>query len=320
MQFDHRVLLIDKPAGLSSFGVVRQVRRAARLAKVGHCGSLDPLATGLLVLCTGQATRIADEFMVLPKRYEARVRFGRATDSYDADGQVTREAPVPALDRGAVQEALQRFTGRIEQRPPMVSAVKVQGKRLYDLARRGQEVERAARAVMVYELALGELGTSHADVVVRCGRGFYVRSLAHELGEVLGVPAHLEALRRVAIGGFSVADAVPPAAVEAALAGGNGPWEEVVGPRALLGIGPALGFLPAVRVREEFEPRLRHGAHPRLDALLDQPAPAGRHRLLSADGSLLLGLVQVEAESRELRLVLVFREPVAAARTEMERA
>ena len=312
MQLDHRVLLIDKPAGMSSFGAVRHVRRAARLAKVGHCGSLDPLATGLLVLCTGVATRIAAEFVALPKRYEARVRFGRATDSYDADGQVTHEMPVPPLEEAAVRAALQRFTGAIEQRPPMVSAVKVQGRRLYALARQGLEVERVPRQVMVYEIELAALGSTYADLRVHCGRGCYVRSIAHELGGVLGVPAHLEALRRVAIGEFTVQVAVAPAVVEAAFGPRAAAGDDANLHRAVLELDAALAFLPALHLQPAFEAKLRNGVQPAVPMLVRPPAAAGRHRLLSADGQRFLALADVGETGQDLHLALVFREPLAA--------
>jgi tRNA pseudouridine55 synthase len=313
MQFDHRVLLIDKPSGMSSFGAVRLVRRALRLAKVGHCGSLDPLATGLLVLCTGAATRVANEFVGLPKRYVARVRFGRATDSYDADGRVTHEAPVPELEAAAVRRALERFQGEIEQRPPMVSALKVQGKRLYALARAGQEVERVPRKVMVYALELADLGVTHAELHVHCGRGCYVRSIAHELGEALGVPAHLEALRRVAIGPFRVDDAVLPAALAAALEDALARGSEASLQRAVLPLSEALAFMPVLRVRQSFEARLGHGVQPGPGALVEPPRAAGRHRLLSQDGERLLALADAAAAGDGLALALVFEPPLDGA-------
>jgi tRNA pseudouridine55 synthase len=319
MQLDHRVLLIDKPAGMSSFGAVRQVRRAARLAKVGHCGSLDPLATGLLVLCTGVATRIAGEFVALPKRYEARVRFGRATDSYDADGRVTREAPVPPLESAAVRAALERFTGEIEQRPPMVSAVKVQGRRLYTLARQGQEVDRVARRVMVYAIELAALGATHADLRVHCGRGCYVRSIAHELGEALGVQAHLEALRRVAIGAYDVKAAVEPTAVEAGLQADAADGMAARLREAVLDIDRALAFMPALRLRGPYEARLRNGVQPGLAGLVQAPEAAGRHRLLSEDGHWLYALADVGGDRADVKTAIVFKDPLATAAVEVRR-
>jgi tRNA pseudouridine55 synthase len=316
MRLDDRILLLDKPSGLTSFAAVRTVRRLARVQRIGHSGSLDPLATGLLVLCTGAATRVASLFVELPKEYHARVRFGRATDSYDADGTTTAEAPVPALDRERVLEAMRAFEGEIDQRPPMVSALKVQGKRLYELARRGQEIERAPRKVMVYAIDLVDLGPEHLDLRVRSGRGCYVRSIAHELGERLGVPAHLEALRRAAVGDFRIERAASLDTVRAAL--GDGDCAPDAGAaaqleNALLSVPAALGFLPALHVRRSFESALRNGVQPGPQALREMPRRPGRHLLLSDDGRRLLGLAEVEGDNRvgAMRLGLVFQSALA---------
>jgi len=316
MQLDDRVILVDKPTGLTSFGAVRVLRRLARVKKAGHCGSLDPLATGLLVLCTGAATRIASLLVEQPKEYVARVRFGRATDSYDADGRTTAEAPVPPLDLDSVRQALHRFEGEIEQRPPMVSAVKVQGKRLYELARRGHEVERALRKVVVYEIVLVELGGTHLDLRIRSGRGCYVRSIAHELGELLGVPAHLESLRRSAVGKHRVEHAIPLDTLRAALGDPQVPSDPNAGARlerAVSTVATALDFLPALEVRCGFEGALQHGVQPGPQALRAMPQRPGKHLLLSGDRRQLLGLADVEGTTHAagLRLALVFQEPLA---------
>lgn len=308
LQLADRVLLVDKTPGSTSFGVVRAVRRLARLERVGHCGSLDPLATGLLVLCTGVATRIASLFVDQPKEYRARVRFGRATDSYDADGRTTREAPVPPLEPAMLHDALRAFEGEIEQTPPMVSAVKVGGERLYRIARRGEEVERAPRLVMVYAIELVDSGAEHVDLRVRCGKGCYVRSIAHELGERLGVPAHLESLRRAAIGPFGVERAVTVETLRRALAGETAGGEAPLA-RAVLPLHEALGFLPALHVRRAFEESLRHGVQPLPAWLRTAPRQSGKHLLLSDDGQRLLALADVEGTTG-VRLALVFPAPI----------
>jgi tRNA pseudouridine55 synthase len=306
MHCDDRLILIDKPQGLTSFGAVRRLRQATRVAKAGHCGSLDPNATGLLLLCTGVATRLADLFVDLPKEYEGRVRFGVATDSYDADGEVTSRAAVPALDRGQVETALQRFSGEIEQIPPMVSALKHEGRRLYELARQGKEVERAPRRVMVYSIALRDLGADHADIHVRCGRGCYVRSLAHDLGTALGVPAHLETLRRTAVGPFEVGAAAPLESLEDSLSSG------AAVARGVLGIPRALEAFPALVLRAPFENAVQHGTQPEVRHLVDVPRGSGPHRLLSADRRRLLAVTRVEGKLQfaRVRLVRVFPEPL----------
>ena len=309
MAFDDRVILIDKERGLTSFAAVRHVRRATSLEKVGHCGSLDPNATGLLILCTGVATRISSLFVDQPKRYQARVRFGRSTDTYDADGSVVRQAEVPRLNAEDVRQALQRFEGAIEQTPPMVSALKHQGRRLYELAREGREVERPARRVMVYEIVLRELGDDYADIHVHCGRGCYVRSLAHDLGEVLGVPAHLEALRRTAIGPFHVRDALELDVLSRAV---QAPVTLPEVAAAVLSLPSALQLFPALHLRERHETAVRNGMQPEGRFLLKLPARSGPHRLLSEDGRRLLAVTEVDGRQQfaQLRLLRVFPEPL----------
>ncbi len=306
--FDDTVILVDKERGLTSFAAVRHVRRAARLDKVGHCGSLDPNATGLLILCTGVATRVSSLFVDLPKRYQARVRFGRSTDTYDADGRVVRESEVPPLGEDAVRAALGRFEGEIEQTPPMVSALKHEGRRLYEIAREGREVERSARRVMVYEIVLRELGEDYADIHVHCGRGCYVRSLAHDLGEMLGVPAHLETLRRVAVGPFHVRDALD---LESLSQSARSPDARTS--TAVLPLPTALQLFPALHLRERHESAVRHGTQPEGRFLLELPQRPGPHRLLSEDGRRMLAVVEVDGKQQfaRLRLLRVFPEPLA---------
>ncbi|MFQ5600797.1 MAG: tRNA pseudouridine(55) synthase TruB [Candidatus Krumholzibacteriia bacterium] len=315
MRLDDRVVLIDKPAGITSFGAVRALRRLAGIQKVGHCGSLDPNATGLLVLCTGVATRVSSLFVDLPKEYQARVRFGRATDSYDADGSIVEEATVPPLSEESLRGALRHFEGEIEQTPPMVSALKHQGRRLYELAREGQTVERAPRRVMVFEIGLRDLGAEHADIRVRCGRGCYVRSIAHDLGRQLGVPAHLEALRRTAIGPFRVEQAVRLESLQSALRAQRGiAGERPAVPRGVTPLAVALESFPALYLRRPFEAAVRHGAQPEPRFFVDGPRSSGPHRLLSEDGRWLLAVCSAEGRLQfaRVRLMRVFTEPLPA--------
>lgn len=313
MRLDDHVFLIDKPRGTSSFAAVRQLRRIARLPRVGHCGSLDPLATGLLILCTGAATRVTSLFMDLPKEYWARIVFGSSTDSYDADGRVTQEAPVPPLEAETIGAALRHFEGEIDQVPPMVSALKVGGRRLYELARRGEEIERAPRRVVVYALDLVDLGAEHADVRVQCGRGCYVRSLAHDLGQRLGIPAHLGSLRRGGIGPFRVQGAGRLESLEEWIDRGAPATEaRRLGVRTL---GEALSFLPALHLRRARETPVRNGVQPAIGFMRDAPKAAGTHVLLDEDGQRLIGLVEVEGrvEMPRLQLARIFQEPIATA-------
>jgi tRNA pseudouridine55 synthase len=200
-----------------------------------------------------------------------------------------------------------------------VSAVKVGGKRLYDLARAGLDVERAARQVVVHSIELGELGETHADLVVRCGRGCYVRSIAHELGEALGVPAHLESLRRTAVGAFTASRAVTLDEIRLAVSAA----EDVAVPAATLrlaaatlAVSDALGFLPVLRVRREAETRVRNGAQPTAQMLRETPRAVGLHRLQSEDGRWLFGIARGPAA----RLELVFQDPLPVPAGETEPA
>lgn len=217
------ILLVDKPAGMTSHDVVDRIRRAARMKRVGHTGTLDPAATGLLILCLGPATRLSEHFTGLEKTYEGTMRLGIETVSYDLDGEVVAERPVPALDVAAIQHHCTPFTGQIQQIPPMVSAVKVDGERLYKLARKGETVERPARSVLVRAYDVLSYDAPDARVRVTCSSGTYVRSLCHDVGQALGCGAVLASLRRLAVGRHSVDDALPleaftsPDSVEARL-------------------------------------------------------------------------------------------------------
>ena len=199
------LLLVDKPAGLSSHDMVALARRALGTRKVGHGGTLDPFATGLLVLLAGRGTRLLQFVPSDPKVYEATIRFGTETDTDDRTGAMVREAPLPLPD--AVRAALPAFTGELRQVPPAFSAKHVAGKRAYDLARRGERPELPAVPVRVDAWEIVEQGDDVLRARIACGTGTYIRSLARDLGRAVGSAAHLEALRRVRVGSFDVADA-----------------------------------------------------------------------------------------------------------------
>jgi tRNA pseudouridine55 synthase len=206
--FDGAVL-IDKPAGPTSHDVVDALRRAFRLAKVGHCGTLDPNATGLLIIVLGKATKLSEKLMSDDKVYEGTIRFGETTDSYDADGELTASLPVLPMTVEELNESASTYVGDIMQTPPMVSAVKIKGVPLYKLARKGIEVERKARLIHVYDFRFSKYEEPIGFFRVACTKGTYVRALAHELGQKLGCGAHLATLRRVVSGKFDVEDALP---------------------------------------------------------------------------------------------------------------
>ncbi|CAG9180663.1 tRNA pseudouridine(55) synthase TruB [Cupriavidus respiraculi] len=213
----HGVLLLDKPLGLSSNDALVRAKRLLRAQKAGHTGTLDPLASGLLPLCFGEATKFSQDLLEADKTYEAVVRLGQKTSTGDAEGEVIAERPVHC-DIEAVKAALLRFTGEIEQVPPMHSALKKDGRPLYEYARAGQTVERAARRVTIREIALlssGLPGTPEFAMRVTCSKGTYIRTLGEDIGETLGCGAHLTALRRTGVGDLSLAGAVTLEQLEA---------------------------------------------------------------------------------------------------------
>jgi len=201
-------LLIDKPAGPTSHDIVDAIRRQFAIKKVGHCGTLDPGATGLLVIVLGRGTKLSERLMSDDKVYEGTIRFGETTSSYDGDGELVSSLPVPPLTLDQLNESAEQFVGDLMQTPPMVSAVKKDGVPLYRLARKGVEVEREARLVHIYSFRFASYQEPLGQFRIACTKGTYVRSLAHELGQKLGCGGHLAALRRVVSGKFDVADAV----------------------------------------------------------------------------------------------------------------
>ena len=206
-------ILIDKPAGPTSHDVVDAIRRKFGIKKVGHCGTLDPNATGLLIIVLGRGTKLSERLMGDDKVYEGTIKFGEATDSYDSDGELTGSLPVMPMTLEELNEEAAKFIGDQMQVPPMVSAIKKNGVPLYKLARQGIEVERAPRLIHIYNYRFTEYAEPLGKFRVACTKGTYVRSLAHDLGQKLGCGAHLTTLRRSVSGKFDVADALPLDAV-----------------------------------------------------------------------------------------------------------
>ncbi|KAI3589605.1 tRNA pseudouridine(55) synthase [Cupriavidus sp. U2] len=205
----HGVLLLDKPLGLSSNDALVRAKRLLRANKAGHTGTLDPLATGLLPLCFGEATKFSQDLLDADKTYEAAVRLGATTTTGDAEGDIVSKRPV-TCDRAALDAAIVRFTGEIEQVPPMYSALKRNGKPLYEYARAGQTVERAARRVIIRAITLLEVDLENSRFTMRvtCSKGTYIRTLAEDIGEALGCGAHLTGLRRTGVGDLTLEGAV----------------------------------------------------------------------------------------------------------------
>jgi tRNA pseudouridine55 synthase len=255
------ILLVDKGEGMTSAGVIRALKPRLGDRKVGHLGTLDPFASGLLPLCLGEATKIARWLLLERKAYGGTIRLGSETDTLDRTGRVTVTAPVPAFDDAMLVSLAERFTGALRQVPPMYSALKRDGVPLYTLARRGLEVERQAREVTITRLVLARRDPERVDFAVECSKGTYVRVLAADLGRALGTAAHLERLRRTAVGAFRVDDAL---AVEAVLALPPG------APLPVVGVRQALAQLRAFPLGAETVARLRHGQQAALAVL---PAP-----------------------------------------------
>jgi tRNA pseudouridine55 synthase len=202
------VLLVDKATGMTSHDVVAIVRRRLQMKKVGHCGTLDPIATGLLLLTLGRGTKIQDLLMSEDKEYSGTMILGVETDTQDRAGKVLQERPVPPLDEATVRAAFEKYAGDFYQMPPMVSAIKQGGVPLYKLARQGKTVEREPRLVHVYRHTIDRIASPEIDFSVVCSKGFYVRTYANDIGETLGCGAHLKDLRRVKSGRFSVEGAI----------------------------------------------------------------------------------------------------------------
>jgi tRNA pseudouridine55 synthase len=296
------ILVVDKPAGPTSFAVVERVRRALGATKAGHTGTLDPAATGVLAVCIDDGVKLQHWIMEGDKAYEALVVFGFATDTEDAEGRETGRGDPAGLTAGRVAEALAGFVGEIDQVPPMYSAVRVGGRRLHEAARAGKTVERAARRVVVHSLDLIGFdppfaGLARGRIAVRCGKGTYVRTLASALGAVLGVPAHLGALRRTASGPFSIASALPLAEVERlASADPSALAARMVSP------ADALRAFPVVHVALEEVRALAQGK------VLRREAPGALCRALDDQGAL-VAVVAPTAAGDGLKPVRVFVQP-----------
>jgi tRNA pseudouridine55 synthase len=295
------VLVIDKPAGPTSFEAVKRVRRAAGAEKAGHAGTLDPAATGVLVVCLDDAVKLQQWLSDGDKAYEATVAFGAATSTEDAEGEVVARGDAAGLEEEPVRAALARFVGEVDQVPPMYSAVRVGGRRLHEAARAGEDVPREPRRVRIHELRLEAFepaaagGLARARIAVRCGKGTYVRTLAADLGRAVGVPAHLAVLRRSEASGFGLARALPLEEAEAL-----GRRDRAALRARLVAPADALGFLPAVIVDAAEARALAQGKPLRRDA------PAGALLRAIGPGHRLVALCEPGAAG--LRPIRVFPE------------
>jgi tRNA pseudouridine55 synthase len=290
-------LNIDKPQGITSFDVVRQVRRAAHMKRVGHAGTLDPLATGVLPVAVGDATRLVDELMGARKRYRAEILLGVETDTYDTEGQVLAERDASGVTAEAVRAALGAFSGTIMQAPPAFSAIKRGGEPAYKAARRGDPLELEARPVVVYDLEVialaherDERNVARLTLDIRCGQGFYVRSLAHDLGAALGSGGTIAALRRTQVGPFLAEAAVPLDRAVERLESGD--LEGLVQPPDAV-----IGHLPSVSMSEDEVVRVRNGLSLHLDGRIpaEQLSGAAQVRCYGPQGEF-VGLLRPKGE------------------------
>jgi tRNA pseudouridine55 synthase len=202
------IMLIDKPTGMTSHDVVAIARRKLKIKKIGHSGTLDPVATGILVLLVGKDTKLFAKFVHFDKEYEATLRLGTVTSTGDSQGRVLVEKDIVHLSDDIVRQACNKFIGERDQIPPMVSAIKYQGKRLYELARKGIEIERKARRIRIYDLRITRMALPEVDFYVKCTKGTYIRRLGEEIGEELGVGGFISSIRRISLGPFCIREAI----------------------------------------------------------------------------------------------------------------
>ena len=257
------VLVIDKPVGMTSHDVVQAVRRGTGIRRAGHTGTLDPRASGVLVVLVGPAVRLSEFVSASDKRYQAIIRLGESTDTFDAEGEVTRRSPVN-ISEEQIAEALTQFEGTVEQVPPAYSAKKIQGKKAYELAREGEEVELDAKEIDVYHLELLEWDPPEAIVDVYCSSGTYVRALANDLGEVLGCGGHLVGLRRTKSGEFALRDAIQLRKLQEAF--DDGDWYKYLIPAA-----EALSDWPSRELSFDEVDLVRHGHRIPVEESPDEP-------------------------------------------------
>lgn len=292
------ILVVDKPVGLTSHDVVQIIRSGTGIRRAGHTGTLDPRASGVLVVLIGPAVRLSEFVSASDKRYQAILRLGSTTDTYDAEGRFTRQSSAPVnVTEEKFEEALKQFIGEIEQTPPPFSAVKVHGRKAYEMARQGEEVELAPRKIQVYHLEVLEWAPPEVVIDVHCSSGTYVRSLANDMGNVLGCGAYLVGLRRTKNGRFSLRDAIPLRKLQEAFQAGN--WYQYLIPAA-----EALADWPAIELNPDEVEEVTHGH--RVKAAPD--AKPGLVRGVSMAGELIaiMELAQGEDGSPEWQPKKVF--------------
>lgn len=308
------VINIDKPAGWTSHDVVAKLRGILKVGKVGHTGTLDPDATGVLPVCFGKGTKIVSFLMEGEKEYEVVLRLGAETETQDASGKVTRTAPVPDYPQQRIDEVLLAYTGVIEQIPPMYSAVKINGRPLYKAARAGQVIERAPRRITIHEIIFHKKEGDDLFFNVVCSKGTYIRALCADIGTELGAGGHLLRLRRVRSGSFHVSDAIEMERFYALRE--NGGWESEV-----YSLNEALEAVPAIWIKESALRKVKHGAAVGWEGLArwDSFIKGAPLRLLDSDGTLVaIGAAKIassEIEKQE-KGTFVFKIETVLSETE----
>lgn len=297
------ILSVNKDKGFTSHDVVAKLRRILKMKKIGHTGTLDPSVTGVLPICLGKATKVAEYLLDLPKTYEGQLTLGKATTTEDADGEITEMVRVSPLSIKDIEEAFACFEGEIEQIPPMYSAVKVEGKKLYELARQGKEIERQARKVNIYELEILRTDLEEpfptVNFRVKCSKGTYVRTLCVDIGKKLGFPAHMSSLVRTVSGPFHLAESLTLEQIESAVAQGN--LDEHIS-----NIGRAVEHLPSIEVDAFIEQKVMNGQPIRNIAKIKQIDEEELYAVYSKNSGELLAIHQYDEKEAITKPVKVF--------------
>lgn len=291
------IINIDKPSGITSMDVVRKIRSASGVKKVGHGGTLDPLATGVIPVAIGKATRLLEYFLMSNKSYIARIHFGKTTDTFDSEGEIISTKVDPPLDINVIEKTINSFRGEIEQTPPPFSAIKKNGRRLYELARKGLDTYIEPRNVMVYEIKIINYEPPVLDLFIRCGKGFYVRSLANDLGKMLGCGGYLNDLKRTSLGNFEISKSILLAKAMSAIE--NGDTSKIVQP-----IETCVGNFERVNLSPEETTNIKNGQ--KIPYTLSSSIEKGSLASAFSPKGDLAAIIMFEDKSREWKPIKVF--------------
>ena len=291
------IINIDKPSGITSMDVVRKIRSASGVKKVGHGGTLDPIATGVIPVAIGKATRLLEYFLMSNKSYIARIHFGKTTDTFDSEGEIISTKVDPPLDINVIEKTMNSFRGEIEQTPPPFSAIKKNGRRLYELARRGIDTYIEPRNVTVNEIKIINYEPPILDLFIRCGKGFYVRSLANDLGKILGCGGYLNDLKRTSLGNFEISKSILLAKAMSAIE--NGDTSKIVQP-----LETCVGNFERVNLSTDETINIKNGQ--KIPYTLDSSIEKGSLASAFSPKGDLAAIIMFEDKSREWKPVKVF--------------